>query len=77
MAESTITAKEQTTVPADVSALVQAKPGTKLVWSVAARWDRPESAKHANQIVQKALTQLGRTYRALRRYAAHLQQTAL
>jgi antitoxin PrlF len=34
MAESTITAKGQTTVPADVRALVQAKPGTKLVWSV-------------------------------------------
>lgn len=34
MTESTITAKGQTTVPADVRALVQAKPGTKLVWSV-------------------------------------------
>jgi antitoxin PrlF len=34
MAESTITAKGQTTVPADVRALVQAKPGTRLVWSV-------------------------------------------
>ena len=34
MAESTLTAKGQTTVPADVRALVQAKPGTKLVWSV-------------------------------------------
>ena len=34
MAESTITAKGQTTVPADVRALVHAKPGTKLVWSV-------------------------------------------
>jgi AbrB family looped-hinge helix DNA binding protein len=34
MAESTITAKGQTTVPADVRAQVQAKPGTKLVWSV-------------------------------------------
>lgn len=34
MTESTITAKGQTTVPADVRALVHAKPGTKLVWSV-------------------------------------------
>ena len=34
MMESTITAKGQTTVPADVRALVHAKPGTKLVWSV-------------------------------------------
>jgi antitoxin PrlF len=34
MAESTITAKGQTTVPADVRTLVDAKPGTKLVWSV-------------------------------------------
>lgn len=34
MAESTITAKGQTTVPADVRALVQASPGTRLVWSV-------------------------------------------
>jgi len=34
MTESTLTAKGQTTVPADVRALVQAKPGTKLVWSV-------------------------------------------
>ena len=34
MTESTITAKGQTTVPADVRALVNAKPGTKLVWSV-------------------------------------------
>ena len=34
MAESTITAKGQTTVPADVRALVHAKPGTRLVWSV-------------------------------------------
>lgn len=33
MAESTITAKGQTTVPADIRALVQAQPGTKLVWS--------------------------------------------
>ena len=34
MTESTITAKGQTTVPADVRALVDAKPGTRLVWSV-------------------------------------------
>ena len=34
MAESTITAKGQTTVPADVRALVHAEPGTRLVWSV-------------------------------------------
>ncbi|MBU1361939.1 MAG: type II toxin-antitoxin system PrlF family antitoxin [Gammaproteobacteria bacterium] len=34
MAESTITAKGQTTVPADVRALVHAKQGTRLVWSV-------------------------------------------
>jgi AbrB family looped-hinge helix DNA binding protein len=34
MTESTITAKGQTTVPAEVRALVQAKPGTRLVWSV-------------------------------------------
>ena len=34
MAESTITAKGQTTVPADVRATVRAKPGTRLVWSV-------------------------------------------
>jgi AbrB family looped-hinge helix DNA binding protein len=34
MAESTITAKGQTTVPAEVRARVRAKPGTKLVWSV-------------------------------------------
>jgi AbrB family looped-hinge helix DNA binding protein len=33
MAESTITAKGQTTVPADIRALVNAKPGTRLVWS--------------------------------------------
>lgn len=31
--ESTITAKGQTTVPADIRALVQATPGTRLVWS--------------------------------------------
>lgn len=34
MAESTITAKGQTTVPAHIRALVHAKPGTRLVWSV-------------------------------------------
>jgi AbrB family looped-hinge helix DNA binding protein len=34
MTESTITAKGQTTVPADVRALVHAAPGTRLVWSV-------------------------------------------
>lgn len=34
MAESTITAKGQTTVPADIRALVHAEPGTRLVWSV-------------------------------------------
>lgn len=34
MAESTITAKGQTTVPADVRELVHAGPGTRLVWSV-------------------------------------------
>jgi antitoxin PrlF len=33
MAESTITAKGQTTVPADIRTLVQAGPGTRLVWS--------------------------------------------
>ncbi|MCY7305858.1 MAG: type II toxin-antitoxin system PrlF family antitoxin [Rhodoferax sp.] len=34
MTESTITAKGQTTVPAYVRALVNAEPGTRLVWSV-------------------------------------------
>lgn len=34
MTESTITAKGQTTVPADVRALVHAEQGTRLVWSV-------------------------------------------
>lgn len=34
MAESTLTEKGQTTVPAQVRALVHASPGTKLVWSV-------------------------------------------
>jgi antitoxin PrlF len=33
VAESTITAKGQTTVPAEIRALVDAKPGTRLVWS--------------------------------------------
>ncbi len=35
MTESTITSKGQTTVPADVRALINAGPGTRLVWSVA------------------------------------------
>ncbi len=34
MAESTITSKGQTTVPADIRALLHAKPGKRLVWSV-------------------------------------------
>jgi antitoxin PrlF len=34
MAESTITAKGQTTVPSQVRALVGAAPGTRLVWHV-------------------------------------------
>lgn len=34
MPESTISAKGRTTVPAEVRALVRAKPGTRLVWSV-------------------------------------------
>ena len=33
MSESTITAKGQTTVPADIRARMAAKPGTRLVWS--------------------------------------------
>jgi bifunctional DNA-binding transcriptional regulator/antitoxin component of YhaV-PrlF toxin-antitoxin module len=33
MAESTINAKGQTTVPADIRALVDASPGTRPVWS--------------------------------------------
>ena len=33
MTESTITLKGQTTVPADIRALMDAKPGTRLVWS--------------------------------------------
>ena len=32
--ESTITAKGQTTVPAQVRELIQAAPGTRLVWTV-------------------------------------------
>lgn len=34
MAESTLTAKGQTTVPAQVRAQVGAAPGTRLVWHV-------------------------------------------
>jgi antitoxin PrlF len=34
MAESTVTAKGQTTVPADIRAQVNVEPGTRLVWSV-------------------------------------------
>lgn len=34
MAESTITAKGQTTVPAEVREQVNAAPGTRLVWTV-------------------------------------------
>ena len=34
MAESTITSKGQTTVPADIRAQIRATPGTRLVWSV-------------------------------------------
>ncbi len=33
MAESTITSKGQTTVPAEIRALIHAHPGTRLVWS--------------------------------------------
>ena len=33
MTESTITLKGQTTVPADIRALMDAQPGTRLVWS--------------------------------------------
>lgn len=33
MTESTITAKGQTTVPADIRAMLRAKAGTRLVWS--------------------------------------------
>jgi antitoxin PrlF len=34
MSESTLTSKGQTTIPAEIRALVQAEPGTRLVWSV-------------------------------------------
>ena len=34
MAESTLTAKGQTTVPAAVREQIQATPGTRLVWTV-------------------------------------------
>lgn len=34
MAESTVTAKGQTTVPVDIRAQIQATAGTRLVWSV-------------------------------------------
>ena len=34
MTESTITAKGQTTVPADIREQVHAGPGTKLVWNL-------------------------------------------
>jgi len=34
MAESAITSKGQTTVPADVRASLGAAPGTRLVWSI-------------------------------------------
>lgn len=34
MTESTITAKGQTTVPAEIRSLLNAGPGTRLVWSV-------------------------------------------
>jgi AbrB family looped-hinge helix DNA binding protein len=33
MIESTITAKGQTTVPADIRARIDARPGTRLIWS--------------------------------------------
>ncbi len=33
MTESTLTAKGQTTVPAEIRALMQAQPGMRLVWS--------------------------------------------
>jgi AbrB family looped-hinge helix DNA binding protein len=54
MTESTITAKGRTTVPAEVLALVHAKPGTRLVWSVtpdgtiivrAKSWRKPSRAE--------------------------------
>jgi len=34
MAESTVTTKGQTTVPADIRAFLHVKPGTRLVWSM-------------------------------------------
>ena len=34
MARSTMTSKGRTTIPAEIRALVDAKPGTRLVWSV-------------------------------------------
>lgn len=34
MAESTITAKGQTTVPAEIREQIHAAPGTRLVWTV-------------------------------------------
>ncbi|MGF6787367.1 AbrB/MazE/SpoVT family DNA-binding domain-containing protein [Paraburkholderia sp. 35.1] len=34
MAESTVTSKGQTTVPAEVRAALKAKPGTRLRWHV-------------------------------------------
>ena len=34
MPESTLTTKGQTTVPAEIRAVVQVSPGTRLVWSV-------------------------------------------
>lgn len=34
MAESTLTAKGQTTVPAEIREQVHATPGTRLVWTV-------------------------------------------
>ena len=33
MSESTLTAKGQTTVPADIRAVLEAQPGTRLVWA--------------------------------------------
>lgn len=33
MTESTLTSKGQTTVPADIRTLLDATPGTRLVWS--------------------------------------------
>ena len=36
MTESTITAKGQTTVPADIRQIIGGSPGTRLVWQVLA-----------------------------------------